>query len=423
MTAVPYPLLRDRLRGWVVPAVLAVLCCAGAVRGQSPVRSIPSPPRPLPAPVLVLADPLPTPHDANEIVDGAVTPAGCAACAKGLLGLGPPPLASDFGGVGSVGCATCNGAGCVPGRQGCYPCNADTRFGRICCALYECICCPDPCYEPRWLPIADAAFFVDAPRPATQMRVRWASVLRLGAPDRAEFFWARADGKGRGPKPVAPFLGEKDVKYDDLRIYTEGATGAIGVFVETTYRALDPALAPHAGGFVDLVTGTKTLLYDCELLQLAFQFKTYIPTGNVVKGLGTGHVSLEPSVILGVKLAPNTYLQTQIAEWIPLGGDPDYQGSVLHYHVSLNQVLYRFLPDVPLIGTAEFNGWSFQDGAYTDPVNGPFQKAGGDTYLTLGGGLRLVVCDKVDAGAAAAFGLGNHRVPNQEYRLEMRVRY
>src|SRR5262249_42314272 len=155
--------------------------------------------------------------------------------------------------------------------------------------------------------------------------------------------------------------------------------------------SLDPERNPHAGGFSDMNVGAKTLIFDCELLQIATQFRTYLPVGNFGKGLGNGHVSLEPSLLFAVKLAHDTYLQGQIAEWIPIGGDNDFQGSILHWSLSLNQVLCRILPDVPLIGTLELDGHSFQDGAFTDPLRGPFQKSSDDTYLTLGPGLRLVV--------------------------------
>src|SRR5262249_49932089 len=140
--------------------------------------------------------------------------------------------------------------------------------------------------------------------------------------------------------------------------------------VDIPYRSLDPEdpTYAHAAGFADMIIGTKALFFDCELLQMAFVFKTYIPVGNFTKGIGTAHVSLEPSLLMALKLTPDTYLQAQLAEWIPLGGDPNYSGAILHYHISLNQVLWRILPDVPLIGTLEFNGYSFQDGQFTDPV-------------------------------------------------------
>jgi hypothetical protein len=296
-------------------------------------------------------------------------------------------------------------------------------FGRFLCCLYQCLCCPDPCYEPRWIPIADSAFFVDSVRPQTQQRLRWDSAMHLPFPDRAEFFWARADGKGKGPSPPSPFLGERRVNYNDLSLYTEGATGLLGVFVEMPYRSTNPELTPHHAGFADMNLGTKSLIFDCELIQVAFQFRTYLPMGNAGKGLGTGHVSLEPSLIVGIRLAEDTYLQSQFAEWIPLGGDPAYAGAVFHYHFSLNHVLCRILPDVPLIGTAELNGWGFQDGAFTDPVLGPFQRASSDWYVSAAVGLRLFVCDRIDVGVSACYALTDPSWAGQLYRSEFRWRF
>jgi hypothetical protein len=270
--------------------------------------------------------------------------------------------------------------------------------------------------------VADAAFFVDAVRPQTTQRLRWDSGVNLIFPDRSEFFWARADGSGKGPKPVTG-LAERRLDYNDLSLYTEGATGRIGIFTEVPYRTVDPEVDAHASGFGDMTVGTKTLLFDCELLQVGFEFKTYLMVGNARKGLGTGHVSLEPSGLLGIRLAEDTYLQTQFSEWIPIAGDPGYAGSIFHYHASINQVLCRILPNVPLIGTLEFNGWSFQHGQYTDPINGAFQGSSGDTYLSFGPGLRLVVCDKIDFGFGTAFALTHGHWADQLYRTEFRWRY
>lgn len=168
--------------------------------------------------------------------------------------------------------------------------------------------------------------------------------------------------------------------------------------------------------------GTKSLVFDRDLFQLGFMMQTTIPMGNFTVGLGTGHVSLEPTLLSAVKLTPDTYLQTQLSEWIPLGGDPDYMGSILHYHFSLNHVLYRPVHNVELIGTAEFTGYSFQAGQFTDPVLGQGRRSNGTAYINLGPGLRLVVCTWLDFGFGASFAVGEHG-PGQVYRTEMRMRF
>jgi hypothetical protein len=251
----------------------------------------------------------------------------------------------------------------------------------------------------------------------TQLRIRWDSVLNYTFPDRSEFFWGRIGVKG----PANPEVG---LRYNQLNLYSETAIeGKASVIVNIPYLSVDPDINNHAAGFGDMVIGAKTLIFDCELLQVATQFLTYLPVGNFNRGLGTGHVSLEPSLLATLKLTRDTYLQGQISEWIPIGGDTTYQGSILHYHLSLDQVLWRILPDVPLIGTLEFNGYSFQDGAFTDPVLGPFQKSSGDTYLSLGPGIRMDICKKIDFGIGTAFAVGDHHGPEQTYRFEFRWRF
>jgi hypothetical protein len=377
------------------------------------------------------------------ITDDNVVQAGCASCSNGLFG-GPTATTGNACAGGCCGCAggcgPCGIGQCVPGRLHCCSlCDDSTVLGRIFCGLYCCICCPDPCYDPCWNPVANAAFFADPVRPVTMTRIRWDSVLNYTLPDRSEFLMAELGvvTGGKGPKPGTPAapitrpgpqgttgLVVTSLKYNDFTFYQEAAVGNASFFVEMPYRSLDPAEPyNHAANFGDINLGTKALFFDCELLQLAFQFRTYLPTGNFLHGIGTGHVSLEPSLLGALKLTPNTYLQGQLAEWIPIGGDQGYQGAILHYQLSANQVLWRILPDVPLIGTLEFGGYSFQAGQYTDPVFGAWQKSSGDTYLSLGPGLRMVVCNKIDFGIGAAFAVGDHHGPGQWYRTEFRWRF
>src|SRR5262249_3069946 len=188
----------------------------------------------------------------------------------------------------------------------------------------------------------------------------WDLDRNVTQPDRAEFLWAKAGGKGP-PKP------EPKLNFDDLVLYQEVATGGFGAFFSTSYRSTDPLVNDDHANFGDLTAGTKSLLIDCELLQLAFQFKTYIPVGNSRNGLGTGHTSLEPGLLASLKISPDVYLQSQVAYWIPIGGDQDFQGATWHYHASLNCLLYKWSA-WELISTTEFNGWTFTDGLVTDPT-------------------------------------------------------
>ena len=373
---------------------------------------------------------LPAPQAAPAPAPVQVAPAAsCSTCGGGGGGarMGCSSCGGGGGGGGpGCGCVSypCGYNGCFPGHQnccgscgGCGSCNADGPFGKFFCCFYSCLCCPDPCYEPCYRPEANSAFWVDGARPVTMTRFRYDSGHNFEQPDRSEFFWARTGGGGKGPGKI-----ETSMKYDSIRLYQEAATGKASFFIEQDYRAVDPDTNNHASGFGDMNIGTKALLFDCELMQLTFQFKTYLPVGSAGKGLGTGHVSLEPSLLLTVKLLPETYFQAQGAEWIPIGGDPAYQGSVLHHHYAINHVLWRPLADVPFIGSLEFNAYSFQDGQYSDPALGQFQKSSGYTWMTAGPSLRVAICTRLDLGFSAQFGL-NEGPPQQIYRTDFRIRF
>lgn len=383
------------------------------------------PPQELP-PVQVPASPAPPPA---TTLPPPATPGGVLT----VDGVPVDPAGWKFrwkGGCTSCGGSTCDGglgcAGsrhCLPGRKDCEPFPANNACERFIGSLYEIICCPDPCYEPYWEPLANAAFYVDPVRPATQTRLRWDRSYNIVYPDRAEYFWPRADGLGLGPRPYLGVRTAPHVGASELFLYQEAARGSFGIWTEMPYRNSDPTGATGGSGFGDMRIGTKSVLLDREMIQLTLQLTTFLPTGVGLRGLGTEHVSLEPMLILGVKLAPESYLQASIAEWIPIGGDPGYAGAILHYHFSYNQAVWRPVSNVVMISTWELNSWRFQDGAYTDPVLGPGQKAGGISYFSGGPGVRWSICNKVDFGVGTAFALSYPHWAATQFRFEFRYRY
>src|SRR4029077_3651611 len=98
------------------------------------------------------------------------------------------------------------------------------------------------------------------------------------------------DGQGRGPMPPKGQLAELHFDYDDLVLITETAKDKLSMIVAMPYRAVSPETYAHGAGFGDMSIGTKTLLLDCELIQVSFQMLTYLPLGNSLKGVGNGHV-------------------------------------------------------------------------------------------------------------------------------------
>ncbi|HZZ81079.1 MAG TPA: hypothetical protein VFE62_21435 [Gemmataceae bacterium] len=390
---------------WVAAVALAL-----AVTGTLTAQTIPPPPQ-LDAPVANALATLASP-DAPGVDPEVKQASGCSSC-------GMKPWLGGYGGggcgPGGCGAGGCGSGSCVPGRI-CHGCgDRDTVFGRFMGCLYDELCCPDPCYEPTWIPAANAAFFQDGPRPVTQTRIRWDEGVRYRFPDTSEYLWPQIGGKG--PKVLTPYT-----NYAGLSLYQEVAAKGFSFFFELPYLNMDPAIGPGAGGFGDMNLGTKAVLLDRELLLVTMQFRTYIPTGNFQAGLGTGHVSLEPALLAALKLTHSTYLQGEIADWIPIGGTPGFEGNVFHYHASLNQNICHVGDCFNIVGTMEFNGWSFR-GAFSDPLTGAPIGIGGSNYVNAGPGFRVQFCERVDFGVGAAFGFGNGHGPTQIYRTEFRLRF
>lgn len=448
---VPVPALPLPVRPATAP--VPVPKSVAPVTTEPPIRLPDAAPAPVNAPSklppLIEVPPAPVPQpSAGAKLPSIPTPKAPVATAPALTpGIGPievggKPLTYDalsrmVDGNNAVptiggGCSDCEGGPCGPGQcragagaNNCqsFPPNSGpvARFVEL---VYHCVCCPDPCYVPRWEPIADAAFFTDAPRPVTQSRVRWDYSNHLIYPDRGEFFWARADGRGKGPGANRPALGTPYLDAHELSIQAEAAAGPSSITIVTPYRSVNPTpFAESAAGFADMSITAKNILYDCELFIFSFQMRTYIPSGNFGKGLGVGHMSIEPGLISGIRLSPSCYAVAQVAEWIPLGGDQDYQGAHLRFNFSLNYVVWQPVRDVRLVGTFELNGINWQDGAFTEAVDGPLQKLSGQTAIGLGGGLRLFFCDKFDIGAGGMFGASGKYWAREQIRFETRYRF
>lgn len=399
-------------------AALVVLALADTVRAE--------PPAPGPAPVRNAGGKV---AELSQLVPNtpAVVPAsGCSSCGTasgmpagpGVFGWGKYPADSCL--TGDCGLEGCGEAGCVAGRPPCATCEGHGPFSRLWCGFHNALCCPDPCYEPRWACAANAALFVDYARPATVTRFRWDYGNNLTQPDRSEYFWAAIGRKG----PARP---ETRVDYHEVRMYQEVASDRFSFFIDMPYRTLQGDINGGSGGFGDLVLGTKSLLLDSELVQFSFQFATSIPTGLASRGTGTGHVSLDPSLLWAVKLYPETYWQGQLGYWIPISGTTvngsNFAGSVLHYHGALNHVLCRPLADTALSGSIEAVGYTFTAGRFTDPLTGAALEANGQTYFGVGPGLRLCVCDKLDLGFGVLFSVTNNHFAEQLYRTEIRFRF
>jgi hypothetical protein len=361
---------------------------------------------------------------ASGTTDDAVVRAACSTCGAYHSSLDGPAFHESFG---------CADGNCVPGRQPCnLPChNCDNFMTAFIDNLYMSICCPDPCYQPKWVPAANASLFADYARPRTVTRLRYDNLINMVRPDRNQFFFQTVHPGGNFKINGVTYRTDPSLNFQQLYLYQEAAGERGSFFVEIPYRQVDPLFSPTQAGFGDINFGIKSLMFDTEMLQTSFQFRTYTPSGNAMQALGTGHFSLDPSILLSLKLGPETYFQSQIGQWIPLGGTSPIAGGVLYWFNSVNHVLLHCTPDSPLIGTLEMTGWSFENGGWTKPVvtNAPAMhgtpanvvtSGGGVSYFNIGPGLRLSICNRIDIGSAITWATTGPQWGSPWFRFEVR---
>ena len=279
--------------------------------------------------------------------------------------------------------------------------------------------------------------YIDWAMPRTQFRLRFDSGFNNNRPDRAEFFYAQC-GCGGGPGPgvggPAPTV-NGSVDYQDVRGYLEIASGSrFSVFGELPVRFLQTSPASGLGGVQD--TGDAEGISDVEagfkyaLSQDAdhvftFQLKTYIPTGDASRGLGTDHVSIEPGFLAQRRVNSRLDIFGELRDWIPVNGSTfggqNFAGNVLRYGVGAAYSVVD-TSDVRISPIVEFVGWSVLDGLMlnTDRQIGAENVDAATTIVNAKAGLRTLFKDN---GSTLYVGYGHALTGQRWYEDIVRVEY
>ncbi|MBW3598203.1 MAG: hypothetical protein KY475_13150 [Planctomycetes bacterium] len=269
-----------------------------------------------------------------------------------------------------------------------------------------------------------APFFIDVTQPQRMYRMRFDAVYDLEFPDRAEAFWARPSNLSAGMGPPAP---EPSVTYQDFAFAWETGTEIFSLTTHVPIRVLDPVNNANTAGLSDLTTTTKLRLYDGSHWQITQIMSTHVKTGAVSKGLSTGHVSLEPGILLRYRVDPATYLHAEVKYWFAVGGHPEHSGQILRWGLGASRVLYEH-DTFAIIPTLEFIELSFLDGqrAVFPPLAAV--DIDGENVYNLHPGLRIVGdtgCDMgiVELGVASGIELGSVGWWDRMLRVELRWIY
>ncbi len=279
--------------------------------------------------------------------------------------------------------------------------------------------------------VADNVGYIDSAIIRSRIRVRYDSAYDLNRPDRAEFFYPKCgcfntlttlqnapqffDPNARGPKhavptrltPNGPLITspfESRVDYQQVSPYLEyAANQRFSVFAELPVRFLNPTLNANANGFSDLNLGFKYAFIANPNQFYTFQFRTYAPTGDADRGLGTGHPSVEPGLLVFQRLTERLYFSGEFLDWIPIRGS-NYAGNVLIYGAGLsyNIILSDHVRVAPV---NEFVGWTILSGKQSNPGD-PFSAAG---MAAKAGTVDVAGATIVNYKIGLRFGLGNYR--------------
>jgi len=263
--------------------------------------------------------------------------------------------------------------------------------------------------------------YVDDAIPATQLRLRFDAGFDDPFPDRAEFFYAKCgcythangtsffDPHAPGPGPGIA----TDLNFQQLYLFGEYApVGRFSAFFELPFRWIQPQtfFMPQAlgtfgdhGGVSDVSLGLKFAVLDTERSTVSLQLKSYLPSGDASQGLGTGHSSVEPSLLLYHSLSPRWTLEGQFGGWVPINGSrgvptldsSSFAGSILIYGLGVSPQVYHNT-SVSLNPVVELFGWHLLGGFQTQPggvAAGIAAPQSGTNIVNVKFGLRTTIHD------------------------------
>ena len=243
--------------------------------------------------------------------------------------------------------------------------------------------------------------YIDDAVVTSKIRVRWEAGWHNHTPDRAEFFYGKCgcyrdpslpaslfDPDAPGPAPGVV----TDLKFEQVYIQAEySGGGRVSVFAELPSRSIQPQSFLGGGsgfanqaGLGDVRAGAKIGLVATSRQAVTLQVQGFLPTGKAENGLGTGHQSIEPALLLYNAVNDRVAIESQVGLWHPFGGSKGlpnaesekFAGDVLFYGIGPSVEVFRngevrFAPVVELVGWRVLRGsQTIAPGSATDDAAG-----------------------------------------------------
>jgi hypothetical protein len=323
--------------------------------------------------------------------------------------------------------------------------------------------------------------YLENPIPISTFRLRFDAAFNLNRPDRAEYFYGawqelgfhphgiQGNGVFFDPKAKGPNLLPGNINYQVPEAYMEFAfLNRFSGFVQVPYRIIqfrdlhednpeseqkrNPADAPNPGSnffpepgpentgppqtnfnnFSDLQFGFKAAILASPNQFLTFQTRVYSPTGNASQGLGTGHWSVEPSLLYYLQPTKRLVLQAQLTDWTPIDGGE--AGNIFEYGAGLGYAVYQrgnfaIMPITEFLGWTVLNGFESIFGSISAtaqpglelPVTHGVEEAGGNTIVNGKIGVRVFWGEGQSLYAGYGRALTGTHWYTDDFRLEYRV--
>jgi hypothetical protein len=291
--------------------------------------------------------------------------------------------------------------------------------------------------------------YIDNAIVGSQIRMRFDAGFDNNSPDRAEFFYAKCgcyralngtpfqaafDPNAPGPGTGIPTA----INFQVLRFNLEYAPlKRFSIFTDVPIRWIQPQgfvpannlpFAPvnfgNQAGIGDVEAGFKLAAIASRNSYLTFQFRTYFPSGDSYRGLGTAHYSVEPSLLYYQKLTERWSMEAQLGDWHPIGGSTGvptgnsegFAGDVFTYGFGPSYQVFkgervRVAPVVEMVGWRVLGGFqSLQPG---------FKEVSGMNIVNIKGGVRTSIGNNsfyIGFGQAVTHELWYKHLVRLEYR-------
>lgn len=251
--------------------------------------------------------------------------------------------------------------------------------------------------ETKWPTVESSMVgYIDNAIVGTEVRVRFDAAFNDAFPDRAEFIYGKCgcyrslplSDPNYDPNAPGPGSGKPDqVNFQALSFmgeYAPRGRGRFSAFFEIPIRWVQPQGSFvgtqyfSAGGIGDVIGGLKFALLASQRRYLTAQLKSYFPSGDARRGLGTHHYSVEPSLLYYQRISDRFEIEGEVGGWLPTSGSAGaptnssqkFSGNVFFYGIGpsyrvIDHEQFKLAPVIELVGWTVTGG--FQTGGKDAP--------------------------------------------------------